>query len=144
MSLCLECGLCCDGTLFGYVVKEGGGPRAATLLPAKQPGCFSQPCNALGARGCSIYEDRPTACRTFNCTVLTAHELGDATLDEAREAIAELKSRRALVAELMGEPDTGAVIGSAKARMQRGEASPELSDALHRFLRGAVLFFAEL
>jgi Fe-S-cluster containining protein len=145
MSLCFDCGLCCDGTLFSHAPSEGGGPHAAALPPAEgKPGCFQQPCVAYGTGGCSIYEERPTACRTFDCTVLTAFQQERITRDEALEAINELKSRRARVAELLGEPDSGAAMTKARALAADGELSEELRIALGRFSRGAMLFYSKL
>jgi len=144
MSLCLDCGLCCDGTLFSHASREGGGPRAAALPPAEgKPGAFRQPCAAFCATGCSIYEDRPTTCRTFDCTVLTAFQKGRITRDDALEAINELKSRRARVAAALGEPDSGEVMTKARAAAE-GTMSDELSNALARFNRGAMFFYSKL
>ncbi len=145
MSLCFDCGLCCDGSLFSHASGDGGGPRAQSLPAAEgKPGCFRQPCAAFGPGGCSIYEDRPTACRAFDCTVLTAFQTGRVTREEALEAINELKARRARVAEVLGEPDSGAAMTKARALAAEGGLSDELSHAFGRFSRGAMLFFHKL
>ena len=78
-KLCLTCGLCCDGTLFGHVklgprddakkLKALGLPVSVTRS-AKPVTHFRQPCAALCAdRTCRVYADRPSQCRSFECGV---------------------------------------------------------------------------
>ena len=73
-TLCTQCGLCCDGTLFADV--ELGRAEAARLenmgleVEVTDGGLLSQPCAALKGRRCSIYAHRPKCCRTFECQLL--------------------------------------------------------------------------
>ena len=144
MSLCLDCGLCCDGGLFPRASLEGGGPRSAVLTPdPENPGFFTQPCVALDGCRCTIYEDRPTACRRFECSALRALNAGQCTREEALEEIAVIKSRRAAVAELLGMPDTGATIRYA-SRLTREQTSHELREAILRYGTRLQLFIAKL
>lgn len=46
-----------------------------------------QPCAALEGSRCSVYEQRPAACRQFECKVLVGHRRGDLSLEQARSLI---------------------------------------------------------
>lgn len=119
--LCRSCGLCCDGRLFGCVplapdeVERG---RKNRLLVLPRGNAFEQSCSALSREGescaCSIYADRPRACRAFACRLHDRHrrEGGplEARLDAVRRVQALLRlldapsndeARRAATAELI-------------------------------------------
>ena len=85
-QLCLACGLCCDGTLFGHV-KLGPGDNVKKLKALGLPvsvsrsqtpvARFPQPCAALCAdRTCRLYADRPVQCRIFECGVFKDAQAG--------------------------------------------------------------------
>lgn len=75
-ELCLACGLCCDGTLFGDVElqsKDDANLLKSLGLKIRSRGRprFTQPCLALGSDcHCRIYGNRPTQCRSFECALL--------------------------------------------------------------------------
>ena len=92
-SLCLECGLCCDGTLFQDVRLRPGetpGPLKARGLPLvrrqKQYG-FDQPCPALRGLRCEVYAIRPGHCQAFECLLFQSARCGEITLSSARSRI---------------------------------------------------------
>ena len=71
-ALCVECGLCCDGSLFRFLpVETSELPHYETLkLPVvTQSGRLAMrlPCAKLVGRCCTIYEQRPLGCRGFVC-----------------------------------------------------------------------------
>jgi Fe-S-cluster containining protein len=77
--LCQSCGLCCDGSLFGRVrlePEEVEPARKMHLRVVESGRAFDQPCAALetdeGCR-CSIYRERPLACRNFACRLYDRH-----------------------------------------------------------------------
>lgn len=80
-ALCLACGLCCDGSLFGRVplaAEELEPARRRRLHVVASGGAFEQPCAALrddggGRRPCSIHDARPAACRAFVCRLHDQH-----------------------------------------------------------------------
>lgn len=84
-TLCLACGMCCDGSLFGRVPLEQDEVAAARknrlrVLPAGA--AFEQPCSALGAsRACAVYAERPRACRAFVCLTYERHRLEGGPLE---------------------------------------------------------------
>ncbi len=98
--LCLQCAICCDGTLFARIHLNP--TDAATLtargfeLARRGHGGFSLPlpCQALEGCRCTQYESRPGSCRAFRCDLLRAHEEGRVTFEEALEVVAEAKRLR--------------------------------------------------
>jgi hypothetical protein len=53
---------------------------------------FRQPCPKFACGMCSIYEERPTVCRTYSCKLLDFVQAGRASETEAREKIAIAKN----------------------------------------------------
>jgi Fe-S-cluster containining protein len=115
-ALCQACGLCCDGSLFGRVDLEPGEVDRARALRLRVIGSgrsFEQPCSALGEgtpdgrRSCSIYEERPAACRRFECRLHEKLGREGGSLDEplaiVRRARSLLGSVRAPGAEQVRE-----------------------------------------
>lgn len=109
-TLCTECGLCCDGSLFsdvelsgareisglealGVNIEDGDATAAALLL---------QPCSALQAKRCSIYAHRPKCCRTFECRLLQDVQSGKVTIEHARQTIAAVTWELRRFRELLG------------------------------------------
>ena len=141
MSLCLDCGLCCDGTMFE--VAEIAPEEAARLegkvrLSADRTKLL-QGCSALQPDcKCGVYTERPQTCRRYKCFVLASLEEGKFTRAEADEAIREVLGRREKVAALVGEKDVHRAVQLARAQSAAGTASEEVSDALRR-LRQALL-----
>lgn len=140
MSLCLECGACCDGTMFPHA--ELSADEAARLGDRVEvnAGKLVQPCRALSGCACTVYEARPTTCRAYRCLALQQLEAGETTLDEARQAIGELLARRDAVVALVGGPQGEALrTGSRVARV----GSARRSARSDRRLRGARLDSSE-
>jgi Fe-S-cluster containining protein len=94
-DLCLHCGLCCDGSLFGRVPLEPGEAERLADRPvdfAPHGRALEQPCRALGPHGCAIYDERPAACRRFTCRLLARGgplEPRQAVVRHARELLAD-------------------------------------------------------
>ncbi|WP_037320269.1 YkgJ family cysteine cluster protein [Salegentibacter sp. Hel_I_6] len=97
-NICLACGLCCDGTLIGFVQLDN-----EELAPVKhlmdieqtgENGMFFLPCNELGCNGCNIYSQRPKACRNFECGVLKSVEKKELSFDKATEVIEVVKQKK--------------------------------------------------
>lgn len=90
--LCLSCGLCCDGSLFWAVPVERG---ENVPVPLDAEGRLRQPCARFNG-ACTIYADRPSACRSFDCRVLQTVQAGRRDEAWARAQIADM--RRVLAA----------------------------------------------
>jgi len=94
-SLCLECGLCCNGVIFADVQlrpKDNAARLRALGLAFVQKSRagvekFKQPCTAFGGCQCNIYSERPTYCREFECLLLKSVKAGEVKIEEARRAI---------------------------------------------------------
>ncbi len=112
MNICIECGLCCDGTIFSFVPiepEDDVGPlrEVGAILETDETARFLQPCAALELRCCSIYESRPSLCRAYRCALLKRVEAGEAEVEEARDIIAtviELRDRVRPTIEAMVNP----------------------------------------
>jgi len=101
-TLCLKCGLCCNGVIFGDVRQERGdssplfdrhGPRVMQPCPA-----FSQ-----GDCTCSLYADRPTRCRKFECKQFSAVSNGELSPAAALKKIREAKKLAAQIESLLSK-----------------------------------------
>src|SRR6266566_2468435 len=90
-TLCLECGLCCNGVLFADVRPERGDKSP---LFAQHGSRVAQPCPAFnfGDCKCAIYEERPSRCRKFECKQLLSVRSGNKTADAALKKIREAKT----------------------------------------------------
>ena len=107
-TLCTQCGLCCDGTLFGDV--ELGGRREATRLEAlgldvdsddADVELLALPCAGLRGTRCGVYAHRPQCCRTFECRLLQQAQRGEVTAADALTRIAAAKAQVARVRTLL-------------------------------------------
>ena len=83
-SLCVQCGLCCDGTIFerARVFPEDDLARLEAdgfvLLTAGERRGFALPCHHQQDRVCTVYQQwRPTVCHTFRCTLLHRFDAGE-------------------------------------------------------------------
>ena len=92
-SLCMACGLCCDGTLFDQtdlcaeddITRLPGLSVAAVSNEAKP--AFRQPCAAYTNCACSIYPDRPHTCREFRCALLRRFKANKISTSDALDVI---------------------------------------------------------
>ena len=115
-TLCTQCGLCCDGSLFADVELANGDEASALEVMGLEiedadeddGGLLVQPCGALKRRRCSIYPHRPDCCRTFACRLLQGVERGMVEVERAKEKIAQALKRIERVKELVVQFGTGA------------------------------------
>jgi len=89
-TLCLRCGMCCNGMLFADVRPEPGDHSPLFAGRRRVP----QPCPAFqtGDCSCQIYAERPVRCRQFECRQLLAVRAGKITVPQALRQIE--KARR--------------------------------------------------
>ncbi len=118
-TLCLACGLCCDGNLFTQVPLRGDEidrvRRRLPILERAQGAALQQRCAALDGCRCEIYDERPAACRGYRCMLLTALGEGEVSLAEALGIVGQAHAAIAEVAQ--AHPGEGAA-------MQRARRSP--------------------
>lgn len=103
-TLCQSCGLCCDGSLFGRVPllrAEVPLARKHRLHVVPSGTAMEQPCAALANdesnRTCRAYEDRPAACRAFDCALLARHRSEGGPLAPRLEAVRRVRALLATV-----------------------------------------------
>jgi uncharacterized protein len=106
LNICQPCGLCCDGTLIGFVQLEREEvPVMRPLLKVEEAngnGVFLQPCiNYCG--GCGIYEKRPKQCAAYECQLLKSVEQNELEFDKAVEMIIEVKELKSVVEKQIAE-----------------------------------------
>jgi Fe-S-cluster containining protein len=97
--LCQSCGLCCDGSLFGFVAlepREVEAARKKRLQVVKGGKGFEQPCAALegvvgGCRTCRIYPERPLECRSFACRLYDRHRRDGGPLEPRLAAVRRVR-----------------------------------------------------
>ena len=88
--------MCCNGVMF-HTVRLQSSDSAQELkalgirIQYKKKGSFfNQPCSAFKENACSIYAQRPSRCRLFECQQLTRLTADEITETEALEKIQEL------------------------------------------------------
>lgn len=134
-QLCLACGLCCDGTLFGHV-RLGSDDDAKKLkalgLPVSvsrsQPPVarFPQPCTALCAdRTCRLYADRPSQCRTFECGVFKDVQAGRIKFSAALRLVKQARQLANQIRGLLRELGDTAEHHSLSERFRRTQRRME-------------------
>jgi Fe-S-cluster containining protein len=156
-TLCRSCGLCCDGTLFGYVLLEAGDSPAplqaggiAIHLQDAEPR-FDLPCIAFQHGDCQVYAGRPAVCRTYRCKLLKKYERGVTSWEEAQQQICRVRALRvelgtalegvvpgtgtiAIVSVMRQIPALAALTGDAELRKGWAPVTLRLS-ALRDYLR---------
>jgi uncharacterized protein len=146
-ALCLQCGLCCQGTLHrGAALKPEDEAIASLLrLPIyEKPGGrgFTLPCPWHREGRCGVYDVRPSPCREYECDLLERHLRGDVSLEDALKTVGTAKEMaRDLRAAMKsrGLPHSGNLWNALEqfAHRQQGKAH---SPAVHR--DAAILLLA--
>ena len=99
-KVCLACGLCCDGTVIGFVqVAREELPELRELLDvenANGEGFFLQPCKKF-CDGCTIYPNRPKQCAKYECGLLESLEQKEIDLDTALETVHVVKQKKVAI-----------------------------------------------
>ncbi len=113
-SLCLACGLCCNGVLFKDVeLRRGDDAKklerlGISIQPKGTKQCFPQPCACFDGKSCTIYRDRPNRCRKFEChlfiRVRRTEMRPEIALRMVRRAQREAENVRVMLVEL-GQTD---------------------------------------
>ena len=98
-SICVGCGLCCDGTVVSHLAvrdaSDLGAPLSALgveVIVEADPAVFALPCPAVVDGVCTVYDlHRPRACAQFECALSTAVAGGSVALADARALVAEAR-----------------------------------------------------
>jgi uncharacterized protein len=124
-SICVGCGLCCDGTVLTHIAvrdeSDLGMPLAAlgvTIIVEADPPVFELPCPAVSGGVCTIYRlHRPGACGWFECDLSSAVLAGEIEVDEARVVIAATVALRDRVRS--GEAEAAELVSAVEQHFRR-------------------------
>lgn len=102
VSVCVGCGLCCDGALFGHLAvadeSDLGAPLRALgveVIVEADPPVFELPCPAVCDGVCTIYHlHRPRACDLFECDLSSGVLAGTVDETRARAVVADTLTLR--------------------------------------------------
>ena len=129
-QLCTACGLCCQGMFHSYanvtereiVTLEANG---FVILSGTRGPAFSLPCTRLENNHCSIYPERPEACRSYRCHLLNRYLAGEIDLEQGLEIVGKVKN---LGARILSKIGSGAPGESLWRRIQAQGAEQILFD----------------
>jgi hypothetical protein len=123
-TLCLQCGLCCNGVLFADVRRE---PADGSILFVQHGPRVPQPCPAFksGDCTCTIYAERPARCRKFECKQLLAVKAGGKTIEAALRRIGEARKLAGKVDRLLIELGFAEMHLPLNKRFQRCQKAAE-------------------
>ncbi|WP_375755664.1 YkgJ family cysteine cluster protein [Corallococcus exercitus] len=139
-TLCLHCGMCCDGTLFTQVPLKPGEAEALRQrglpLGTREDGTevLPQRCAALNGLCCTVYEERPEACRRYRCQLFTALAEGEVSLEEAKGVVDAAHAK----VDAVGSAGDGR--GSAMRQARVAAASLELPSEAREALAHAEVY----
>ncbi|MDO8673915.1 MAG: YkgJ family cysteine cluster protein [Dehalococcoidia bacterium] len=91
-SICLACGLCCNGVLHAYAVIDADDVERVTSLdlPVETFGTqlvFRQPCPLYHEQKCSAYANRPRVCQGYRCKLLKELHSGAVALEQVAQLV---------------------------------------------------------
>ena len=126
--LCRECGLCCQGILHGSVkIRPDEAPAVRrlglTIVETDDGPTFPQPCLCHRGDRCSVYAERPSACRDYRCKLLKGYEAGRLTWEESSQHVRQAKELIASLHRRLG-PES-----AATGLWQRLQGHEALGDA---------------
>ncbi|MBC5994112.1 YkgJ family cysteine cluster protein [Pontibacter cellulosilyticus] len=101
-NICLACGLCCTGTLIGFVqLNSEELPAVRELMDieeATSDGVIIQPCNSY-CDGCTIYSDRPKQCASYDCELLKSFDRKELDYTSAVSIVDVVKQKKSAIEE---------------------------------------------
>lgn len=148
-SLCMQCGLCCQGVLheWGGLTEAEYEPLAALgMIVERRPDylSFHLPCSKVDGTICTIYEHRPETCAGYRCALLKRYQEGEIAMEDA---VPRVHEARQLLARVEGLIPAGHSLRDVRlewrARM-RGETTGKYSADQQEQLSGAYFQLAVL
>jgi uncharacterized protein len=138
-SLCLECGLCCNGVIFANLqLRPGDDTTRLEKLFAAATGKIEtlransklpQPCPALDGCVCRVYAGRPQYCRQFDCLLLKSVKAGKTPVTSAlrtvKSAVRRAEKVRGLLRQL-GDRDEQRALSLRFRRIKKCAETGEL------------------
>ncbi len=112
-KLCQKCGLCCNGTLFGFVrLVDADRQHSKSHFPDSvnrdNKSTFKQPCQYYNDKSCCIYTAwRPQACSIYVCKLLIRFRQKKISSAEAvnliEQAVAQAEQVRKMLSTVAGD-----------------------------------------
>lgn len=106
--LCLSCGLCCDGTVYGFAIiredeiEDADRIGMQVMRTVTNAPSFVMGCHYLDGACCTRYDQwRPSICGEYFCRVQIRARKAELTEDEAFGRIAEARRLADQVRELL-------------------------------------------
>lgn len=132
--LCAACGMCCNGVLFQEVhLQPDDSVKAVSALGLRLKSrhgkrYFQQPCRAFCGTHCSVYEERPVRCRSFECRQLALVAAGTVDEDGALRTIQRARELVGTVEQLVEQSGAGDPRRSLKRRFEKATSEPVGTD----------------
>ena len=102
LNICLSCGICCDGTLIGFVQLDPEEvPAVRAIMDIEEEngnGFFLHPCKKF-CDGCTVYSNRPKQCASFECGLLKSVEKKELEFNSAVDMVKVVKQKRIAIEE---------------------------------------------
>ena len=96
-NICLACGLCCDGTLIGFVQLDADEitdiNKIMDIEVVNDNGFFLHPCKKY-CNGCTIYAQRPKNCDRFKCELLHTVDQKTLSFNSAVDVVSIIKQKK--------------------------------------------------
>ena len=109
-NICLSCGICCDGTLIGFVQLEPEEvPKIKAIMEIEEEkgnGFFLHPCKKF-CDGCTVYSNRPKQCASFECSLLKSVEKKELEFNSAVKMVNVVKQKRIAIEEKLASLQIG-------------------------------------
>jgi len=101
-NICMECGLCCDGSMFRHAkIDKSDDPTflkqmGVESVEVRDKQFFQLPCTGQEGKRCRQYNDarRFKVCKTFKCRLLKQYISGEISYHAAMAVIREIMIRR--------------------------------------------------
>jgi hypothetical protein len=149
-SLCLTCGLCCDGTFLSGVPLNPDDDITALkavgidIVSDNDLTLLKQPCSAHKNCACGVYANRPQACQTYKCKLLKRFERGEIPRQSALENINKVRSLKNEMSALAFAASTTAQSGEEiMLLMKRCQTDPSIGTTKQDYAQ-VLLKFGEL
>lgn len=139
-ALCMDCGLCCDGTFFGSVVvaedeRDRLGRVGLRVVDSNGGLVMPQRCSALRGSVCSAYADRPKACRAYECSLRESFLAGTTSEKAARGSLARMQVLLTTIRRAFDLPPGTSIWEAIIAISEPADADP-LTPAGHKLDMG--------
>ncbi len=121
-SLCLACGLCCEGVLHAQALVRPNEIEPVRALGLSVETCgadlwFRLPCPLYQDNRCSIYAaTRPQTCVAYRCRLLDRYLAGEVTREQGVQIV---QRTRTLLADVLQQLPAGYSFGELRKDLER-------------------------